>query len=90
MVGLASLASVVGGESLGGGAVVGTSVTGTKTGTSVDCAVNTVGELEARNGEDGIAAKFDQKHADEYVLYDSSGRRRKLGIYDISRVLSDR
>jgi hypothetical protein len=80
---------VVVGESLGGGAAVGTSVDGTETGTSGDCSVNKVGELDTGNGEDGIA-KFDQKQADEYVLYDSSGRRRKLGIYDISMVLSDR
>ena len=75
---------------MGGGAVVGTPVgdTGTETSATVQ-SVDKVGALGTGNGQDGIA-KFDQKQADEYVLYDSSGRRRKLGIYDISRVLSDR
>ena len=73
---------------MGGGEVVGTSIDGAKTGTTGNCSVDKVGELGTGKSEDGIA-NFD-KQADEYALYDLSGRRRKLGTYDISMVLSDR
>jgi hypothetical protein len=50
-----------------GGEVVGTPVDGTKTGTTCNCSVNKVGELDTGSGEDGIA-NFDQKQVDEKEL----------------------
>jgi hypothetical protein len=47
-----------------GGEVVGTSVDGTKTGTTGNCLVDKVGELDTGKGENGIA-NFDQKQVDE-------------------------
>ena len=54
LVDLATLASVVKGGSLGGGAVIGTPV-GDTGGTSANCSVDKVGAMNSGRAEDDIA-----------------------------------